>query len=172
MRLSRPCLILALALAMAPPAAWAQGDSAWFARRLPWYGLPNRELIGQAPTPAIAIPGQTGACAAVSDRLDPFAARGPVVLRLTLRVDMGAASVSVRDEPGVALLSKQKTLVARDGEALVYISVQPGDGPRVIALCNASQDGAPAQVEVLNVDLAKADSMPADDMARVNLGAL
>jgi hypothetical protein len=164
--------MLSLAMAMAAPAARAQGDSVWFARRLPWYGLPNRELIGDAPTPVIAVPAQTGACAALSDRLEPFARRGSVVLRLTLRVDAGAASVSVRDEAGVALLSKQKTLVARDGEAMVYINVQPGDGPRVIALCNASQNGAPAQVEVLNIDLAKADSMPADDMARVNLGAL
>lgn len=156
------------ALALTPLGAHGQSGP-WMARRLPWYGLPNRELIGTAPTAAIPLPAKA-ACGALSDRIDLFAARGPVVLRVRLRVDAGAATVSVRGEDGAAPLSRQKTLLARDGEAAVYVAVEPGAGPRVIALCSA--DDAGGQIEVLSVDAAKTDAIGADDMARVNLGLL
>jgi hypothetical protein len=164
------CLALALALTLVDiGGARAQGD-VWVARRLPWYGLPNRELIGSAPTAAIEIPAKTDACGALSDRLDPFGARGPVVLKVTLRVVSGAVAISVRDEAGMAVLSRERTLQSRDGEPTVYIALQPGDGPRVIALCNAGGDSG--SVEVLSLQAARADALPADDMARVNLGML
>jgi len=163
--------IFAAVLALAPFSAHGQGG-AWVARRLPWYGLPNRELIGSSPTAAINLPAARGACGALSDTIDPFAARGPVVLKVTIRVDSGAATVSVRDEDGTSLLSRARTLASKDGEAIIYIGVEPGESPRAIALCNAGDDGAPAQVEVLAVEAAKTDAIGADDMARVNLGML
>jgi hypothetical protein len=162
-------IIGAAALALAPLGAHGQ-SGAWMGRRLPWYGLPNRELIGAAPTPVVPLPAKAGQCAALSDLIDPFAARGPVVLKVTLRVDSGAATVSVRGADGADVLSRQRTLIAKDGETAVYIAVDPGAGPRVIALCSAGDAGG--EVEVLAVAAARTDAIGADDMARVNLGAL
>jgi hypothetical protein len=161
----------ATALALAPLGAHGQ-SGAWVARRLPWYGLPNRELIGSAPTAAIALPAKAGQCGALSDLIGPFAARGPVILRVTLRVDSGAATISVRGEDGAHALSKQRTLIAKDGETMVYIGVEPGQDPRVIALCSAGEDQPGGEVEVLAVDAARSEAIGADDMARVNLGLL
>jgi hypothetical protein len=165
-------IIGAAALAFAPFGAHGQ-DGAWVARRLPWYGLPNRELIGTAPTAVLTLPAKAGECGALSDLIDPFAARGPVVLKVTLRVDSGSATISVRGEDGVDPLSRPRTLMAKDGEAVVYIGVEPGAGPRVIALCGAGgEDEAGGEVEVLGVEAARVDAIGADDMARVNLGML
>jgi hypothetical protein len=80
-------------------------------------------------------------------------------------------AISVRDEAGVALLSRQRTLAAGDTAASVYVRLDPGDGPRVIALCSGP-DAVGGNVEVLSVQAARADALPADDAARVNLGAL
>ena len=163
-------IVGAAVLALAPLGAHGQ-SGAWVARRLPWYGLPNRELIGSAPTPVVALPAKAGLCGALSDLIDPFAAYGPVVLQVRLRVDSGTATISVRAQDGERLLSRPRTLAAKDGEATVYVSLEPGQGPRVIALCAADSD-AGGEVEVLSVAAARADGIGADDLARVNLGRL
>ena len=163
-------LVLITSTLLIPALAGAQSD-VWSQRRLPWRMLPQRELVGSAPT-SLETPGAIDECGAVSERIDLFAAKGPVVLRVRLRMESGAVSLSVRDEAAKAILSKLKIVKEGDGEQTAYIRLEPRMGPRVLALCNPGQAASGGRVDVLAVDAARADDLPADDAAKVNLGSL
>jgi len=167
----RMLTIAALLATLAPGLAGAQ-DDVWASRRLPWYVLPAHELVGDAPV-TLVTPGMVGACGAVSDRIDVFAARGAVVLKFILKVDNGQVAISVRDPAAAAGgYSKTRILRPQDGEATVYVQVDPGSSPRAIALCNAGEVGTGGQVEVMRVEAARLLGLPADEAAKVNLGEL
>jgi hypothetical protein len=108
----------------------------------------------------------------VSDRIEPFALRGPVILRLALRVESGAVGLTVRTGDATETLSQQKVFTPADGDAVVYVRLLPGIGPRVIALCQASADGKGGRVDITSVRAARAEDLPADEAAKVNLGLL
>jgi hypothetical protein len=146
-------------------------DEAWIARRLPWYSLPDRTLAGSAPV-SLETPPALGACGAVSDRVDRFAAQGAVILRVEIRVESGSVAVSLRGVDASAPLSQQKTLTERDGDAIVYLRLEPGSGARVIALCNPGQAGVGGRADVQSVRAARVDDLPADEAAKANLGLL
>ena len=167
--------ILAVLAVLAPamvagPGASAQGN-AWTPRRLPWYGLPQRDLIGVAPA-SLPMPADTGACGAVSDRIEPFGAHGAVFVRVALRVESGAVSIALRDVDDADVLSKQKTVTPTQGIVSVFFRVDPGDGPRAIVLCQASQAGEDSRADVESLNVAFIDALPADEAAKANVGAL
>jgi hypothetical protein len=170
MRPSLSAFALAALLAAAPGLAGAQ-DGPWVERRLPWYGLPDRQLIDSAPVSLVA-PDAPGACGAVSDRIEPFAVRGPVILRLALKVESGAVGVEVRSGDASDSLSQKKVFTPADGEAVVYVAVRPGTGGRVLALCQAGADGKGGRADILSLSAARPEDLPADEAAKVNLGTL
>jgi hypothetical protein len=146
-------------------------DEVWIARRLPWYSLPDRALAGGAPV-SLETPPIPGACGAASDRVEPFAARGAVILRVAIRVESGAVAISLRGADASVALSKQRTLTEQDGDAVVYLRLEPGSDARVIALCNAGQAGVGGRADVQSVRAARVDGLPADEAAKANLGLL
>jgi hypothetical protein len=159
-----------LALVVLTPAAFSQ-DGAWSMRRLPWYGLPDRSLIGAAPT-SMPMPAQAGACGAVSDRIEPFARRGPVFLRVALRVESGAVSIGLRGLDAADLLSRQRTVTPENGVVSVFFRVDPGDGARVIALCQAAAEGQDSRIDIESLTAAFVETLPADEAAKASVGLL
>ncbi len=94
------------------------------------------------------------------------------MLRVRLRMESGAVSLSVRDEAAKAILSKLKIVKEGEGEQTVYVRLEPRMGPRVLALCNPGQTASGGRTDLLSVDAAHAEDLPADEAAKVNLGSL
>jgi hypothetical protein len=170
--MGRNAILLAAAVAA---LAWGPGASAqgggWAVRRLPWYGLPLRNLIGAAPT-SLAMPPAAGACGAISDRLEPFAAHGEVFVRVAVRAESGAVSIAMRSADGSDALSKTKTVTPAQGMVSVFFRVDPGDSPRAIVLCQASPSSEDSRADVESVNVAFAAALAADEAAKANVGAL
>jgi hypothetical protein len=171
-RAMRPTAVLAGLVTALAFCGGARGqDGAWAPRRLPWYGLPGRVLVGSAPA-SLPMPADPGACGAVSGRLEPFAARGAVFLRVALRAESGAVSIALRGPDGVSVLSKQKTITPADGVVSVFFRVDPGDGPRAIMLCQANPAGGDSRADVESLNAAFVGVLPADEAAKASVGLL
>lgn len=167
----RSTAFLLLAALLALPAVAGAQDDAWQDRSLPWYSLPHRDLVGSAPI-SLVTPGKAGDCGAVSDRVEVFAARGPVILRVEIKVESGAVTVALRNPAASAVMSGEKTVAAGGRSAVVYFRLEPGVGARVIALCQAGADGQDSRAEIQSVKAARPQFLPPDETARVNLGLL
>ena len=164
--------VLAASVAVAALGWAARGqDNAWAARRLPWYGLPDRALIGAAPA-ALPMPPEPGACGAVSDRLEPFGRRGAVFLRVAIRAESGAVSIGLRRPDAQILLSKERIVRPADGVVSVFFRVDPGDGPSAIVVCQAGPAGQDSRADIESLTAAFVQTLPADEAAKANVGLL
>ncbi|HUO22881.1 MAG TPA: hypothetical protein VMU59_10245 [Caulobacteraceae bacterium] len=163
-------MMAVLAAAGAVCATRAQ-DVSWAPRRLPWYVLPDRTSAGSAPV-SLPMPAGAGACGAASDRVEPFAGRGPVFLRVAFRVESGAVRIGLRSPDAAEVLSKEKTVTPEDGVVSVFFRVDPGDGPRVIVLCQAAAAGQDSRADVESLTAAKVEGLPADEAAKASVGQL
>jgi hypothetical protein len=167
----RRFILLLLILAGLTPLAAAGADSAWVARKLPWYALPSQQLISSAPL-SFTVPAKAWDYGARTDRLDAFAANGPVIMRVSFKVESGSVGVSLMTGDGSTLISKEKVLTAKEGVSVVYFRIDRQTGPCTVVLRNPGVAGAAGMGEVQDVQLARETALSADEMARVKLGLL
>jgi hypothetical protein len=153
------------------PDARDAPDGDWITRRLPWYKLPSRETLGAAPI-AAPVSELPWSLAAASDRIDAFAGYGTVILRVNVLVESGTVGLSMMNLTGSTLLSKEKVLTAKDGPQAVYFRVEPQGGARILVLRNPGAGGESGIADVQSVQMAREQTLSADEMARANLGML
>jgi hypothetical protein len=165
-------IALGLAASSAPALSQtpAKPAAVWQLSEIPWTTLPDGLVLGPAPQ-GVSVPAQQYAYGVRSAPVQVFAAREPVILRLTVGDVAGMVGALIVTADGSTPVSKE-SLLKTDADNDLYFRLRPGMPAAMFVLRNYNAEGTSGSATIRSVRFLREAELDNDELTAIAAAGL